>query len=79
MLLIGVLGQEGDGRVGRSGLRLGEGFRVTGAWVAHDFSRIQLLRTPPGVLQEANTHDSGLSAVCCEDRRSSRLAELTED
>lgn len=72
MLLIGVLRQEGDGRVGWSGLRLGEGFRVTDAWVAHDFSRIQLLRTPSRVLQEANTHDSALSAVCCEERRSSQ-------
>lgn len=72
MLLVGVLRQEGDGRVGWSGLRLGEGFRVTDAWVAHDFSRIQLLRTPSRVLQEANTHDSGLSADCCEDWHSSQ-------
>lgn len=60
MLLIGVLRQEGDGRVGgRSGLRLGEGFRVTGLLVAHDFSGIQLLWTPSRVLpgaEQTHTH-----------------------
>lgn len=61
MLLIGVLRQEGDGRVGWSGLRLGEGLRVTDTLVAHDLSRIQLLRTPSRVLQVANTHDKSLS------------------
>lgn len=57
MLLIGVLRQEGDGRIGWSGLRLREGFRVTGALVAHDFSGIQLLWTPSRVLPGAEqTH-----------------------
>lgn len=50
-LLIGVLWQEGDGRVGRSGLGLGEAFRVADTLVAHVFGRVQHpLWTPPGVL-----------------------------
>lgn len=66
VLLIGVLWQEGDGRMGRSGLRLGEGFRVTGALVVHDFSRVQLLRTPSRVLRGAehtHTHITHTTAV----------------
>lgn len=50
-LLIGVLWQEGDGRVGRSGLGLGEVFHVADTLVAHVFGRVQHpLWTPPGVL-----------------------------
>lgn len=50
-LLVGVLRQEGDGRVSRSGLGLGEGFHVGDALIAHVLSRVQHpLWTPPRVL-----------------------------
>lgn len=50
-LLIGVLRQEGDGRVGRSRLGLGVGFHVGDALIAHVLSRVQHpLWTPPRVL-----------------------------
>lgn len=50
-LLVGVLRQEGDGRVGRSRLGLGEGVHVGDTLIAHVLSRVQHpLWTPPGVL-----------------------------
>lgn len=51
LLLIGVLRQESNGRIGRSGLRLGEVFHVAGALVAHVFGWVQqFFWTPPRVL-----------------------------
>lgn len=50
-LLIGVLRQESNRRIGRSGLRLGEVFHVAGALVAHIFSWVQqFFWAPPRVL-----------------------------
>lgn len=51
-LLVGVLRQEGDGRVDRSRLGLREGFHVGDALIAHVLSRVQHpLWTPPRVLR----------------------------
>lgn len=52
LLSIGMLGQEGNRRVGGSGQGLGMGLRIAGALVAHVFSCVQLLWMPPRVLQK---------------------------
>lgn len=53
VLLVRVLRQERDGRVGWGGLRLGEVFHVADALVAHILSRVQqLFWTPPRVLRK---------------------------
>lgn len=52
LLRVGVLGQESNWRVGRSGLRLGEVFHVADALVAHVFGWVQqLFWKPPRVLR----------------------------
>lgn len=58
LLLVGVLRQESSGRVGRSGLRLGEVIYVADALVAHVFSRVQQLfwMTPRVLGEERRQH-----------------------
>jgi len=52
VLSVGILRQESNRRVGRSGLSLGGEFHVAGALVAHVFSWVQqLFWIPPRVLQ----------------------------
>lgn len=52
VLRVGVLRQEGNRRIGWSGLRLGEVIHVADALVAHVFSWVQqLFWTPPRVLR----------------------------
>lgn len=58
MLLVRVLRQESNRRVGWSGLRLGEVFHVADALVAHVFSRVQqLFWTPSRVLEKEETKE----------------------
>lgn len=52
VLLVGLLRQESNRRIGWSGLRLGEVIHVADTLVAHVFSWVQqLFWTPPRVLQ----------------------------